>query len=89
MKIRITNISVVRTSMIIAGIYTLLVLVSSLIGVIMESINHADRVPFDPSMITTSLFIIVLGYCGIAIACAIYNLVAKWTGGIEITIEEK
>ena len=75
--------------MIIAGIYTLLVLVSSLIGVIMESINHADRVPFGPGMLTMAVFVIVLGYCGIAITCSIYNLVAKWTGGIEITVEEK
>ncbi len=33
-------------------------------------------------------FYAFFGFVSVAIACAIYNLIAGWTGGIEVEIEE-
>jgi hypothetical protein len=89
---RIKRIGVFQTSKVAAIILFVIALIFmipfSLIGTFA---GHAAG-PFFP--FAGGFFIIifpilygVMGFIMTAISCAIYNLVAKWTGGIEVEIE--
>lgn len=88
MKINIRSFSVVQTSKIVAVLYFVLSLLF---------------IPFlltaflaNPQMSKGAWFLVlapfaygIMGFVITAIMCLIYNLLAKWIGGIEFTTEEK
>ena len=98
MKRRLTNVSPLKlgiTLAVIYGIMSLVVLVPvflimSLVGAA-GARTGAQALP----VIFTGAFVIflpimyaVVGFLGGVIAAFVYNIVAKWTGGIEFTTEE-
>jgi len=97
MKRRLANVSPLKLGITLAVIYGIvsivflvpLFLVLSLVGA--ANGTKGGVVPF----IFSGVFVIflpiiyaVLGFIGGVIAAFVYNLVAKWTGGIEFTTEE-
>ena len=96
MKKRLTNVSPLKLGITLAVVYGIislvflvpLFLIFSLVSA--ASAAKSGAVPF----IFTGVFVIFLpviyaifGFIGGVIAAFIYNLVAKWTGGIEFTTE--
>ena len=97
MKRKLTNVSPLKLGITLAIIYGIISLVFLVPFFLILSLFGAasgakgGAVPF----IFTGVFVIflpiiyaVLGFIGGVIAAFIYNLVAKWTGGIEFTTEE-
>ena len=98
MKKRLTNVSPLKLGITLAVIYGImslvflvpLFLIFSVIGAASARTSvHALPVIF------TGVFVIflpviyaALGFIGGVIAAFIYNIVAKWTGGVEFTTEE-
>ena len=35
------------------------------------------------------ILMLVLGFLFMALFCALYNLVARWVGGVEFTVQDK
>jgi hypothetical protein len=98
MKKRLTNVNPVKLGITLAVIYGVMSLVFMvpffLILSLVGAASARTGVQALP-VIFTGVFVIflpiiyaVLGFIGGVIAAFIYNLVAKWTGGIEFTTEE-
>ena len=98
MNKRLTRIAVVKAGLVIGVLYGLLgcvavpifMFVGAAAGAAARSSGSA--VPFGFIFGIGALFIPVLygvmGFIVGLIAAAVYNLVAKWTGGVEITLED-
>jgi hypothetical protein len=99
MKKRLTNVNPLKLGITLAVVYGVisliiavpLFLIFSLFGAVGAARGGGQALP----AIFSGVFVIflpiiyaVLGFIGGVIAAFIYNLVAKWTGGIEFTTEE-
>ena len=97
MKKRLTNVSPLKLGITLAVIYGIMsliflvpfFLIFSVIGAVSARTGaHALPVIFSGVfVIFLPIIYAVLGFIGGVIAAFIYNLVAKWTGGIEFTTE--
>lgn len=91
---RIRRFSVIKTSNVVALIYMVVVAVFAVpIALIVAVAGTATDVPGTGAVggvvfaLAAILFYGLLGWVFTAIACAIYNLVASWIGGIEVQVE--
>jgi uncharacterized membrane protein len=86
LRYRLTRLGVHQTALIVAILYFILALIFvPFVYLVMRSTPTAK---FPPMMILlVPVFYAVFGYIMSAIACALYNLVASWAGGISITLE--
>lgn len=98
MKKRLANINPLKLGITLAIIYGVMSLIIAvplfLIMTLVGAANARTGAQALPA-IFSGVFVIflpviyaVLGFIGGVIAAFIYNLVAKWTGGIEFTTEE-
>ncbi len=81
---RISRFAVHRTSATIGFIYGLLGLV---FWPAVFLASESEKPPPKFFLLAAPLFFGVAGYLIIAAYCALYNLVARWTGGIEFRLE--
>jgi hypothetical protein len=98
MKKRLTYISPLKLGIVLGIIYGIMSLIFAVpFFLIFSMIGAASARPGAPALpvIFTGVFVIflpiiyaVLGFIGGVIAAFIYNLVAKWTGGIEFATQE-
>jgi len=98
MKKRLTNVSPLKLGITLAVIYGIMSLVFlvpfflifSVIGAVGARTGaHALPVIFSGVfVIFLPVIYAALGFIGGVIAAFIYNIVAKWTGGVEFTTEE-
>ena len=98
MKRRLTNVNPLKLGITLAVIYGVMSLIIAVPVFLFMSLagavgarTGAQALP----VVFSGVFVIflpvlyaVLGFIGGVIAAFIYNLVAKWTGGIEFTTEE-
>lgn len=93
---RVKKLGVYQTSKVAAVIFFLLSLVIILpVSLIANTFNHMGAnqgfpgFPFGGTMFFILLPILYafFGFITTAISCLVYNLVAKWTGGIELEFE--
>jgi len=86
---RITRFSVAQTAKVSAVLYALLGLLFTPFVLLAGALAPGGEGQF--SMIFALAFPVlyaVVGYVGVAVGCAIYNLVAGWVGGIEIELNQ-
>lgn len=95
---RVKRFVVYQTSKVAAIIIFLITLVFvvpfAIVGSIFGSMFGGND--FFPGFPIAGIFLVVLlpvfyavfGFISTAISCAVYNLIAKWTGGIELEFEE-
>jgi len=89
---RIKRIGVLKTSL-VAAIVLLFVSVIFVIpmGIIMALVSAFELSSFAiwsiPLIFILPIFYGVFGFISTAIVCLVYNLVAKWTGGVEVETE--
>lgn len=93
---RVKKLGVYQTSKVAAVIFFLLSLVIILpVSLIANTFNHMGPnqgfpgFPFGGTIffILLPLLYALFGFITTAISCVVYNLVAKWTGGIELEFE--
>ena len=97
---RLTNINPLQAGKVLAALYfgiSLLFIPFFLVAILVSSFAahaqpgfHADPVPAIAGvgvvfLIFVPLFYAILGFVGGALGALIYNLVAKFTGGLEMT----
>jgi len=91
---RVKRIGVYQTSKVAAIIIFLITLVFVVPFAIFGSMFGGND--FFPGFPIARIFLVILlpvfyaffGFISTAISCATYNLVAKWTGGIELEFDE-
>jgi len=91
-KMRITRISVHRTSLTLAIVNGALTLVAGLVvavlgGSILPAGLHANPSAFS-SIVVVPAIAFILGYVLSALCCWLYNVVSGRTGGMEFTVSE-
>ena len=92
MRKRLTHFSPVRTAWTIAVLYfvvfLILWIIFAIVSMVMKPQPDVDR----PAMIWGALIAVVIypiiGFVATLVSAWIYNLVAKWTGGIEFTLTD-
>jgi len=89
MKKQITHISVLQTSKVVALLYGLISLIYSIIGIFMVILGSGQVRIMGIIYIALPVIMLILGFFTMLLCCWIYNIVAKWVGGIEFTIEDK
>jgi ABC-type transport system involved in cytochrome c biogenesis permease component len=91
-KKRIKKIGVLQTSKVIAVYALIIALLTIIIGVILISLDNLDG-GFGYETISQIIMLLIglpiLSFISTALSCLLYNLASKWTGGIEIYLEEK
>jgi hypothetical protein len=87
MKSRIARVSVHQTSKTLAFIYFLLALVILPFGLVVSLVSPVDQTVPAIFWVFFPVVYACLAYVGFAIACGIYNFVAKRAGGIEFQTE--
>ncbi|MGD1087251.1 MAG: hypothetical protein ABR955_00795 [Verrucomicrobiota bacterium] len=99
MQKRLTHIAPVKLGIVLAvvyGVMSLIIIVPFFLLHSLASVANTAKTGSQglPAIFTGGFLIFlpviyaVIGFIGGAIAALIYNLVAKWTGGIEFTTEE-
>jgi hypothetical protein len=99
MQKRLTHIAPVKLGIVLAivyGVMSLIIIVPIFLLYSLAGVANTAKIgPQGLPAIFTGVFLIflpiiyaVIGFIGGVIAALIYNLVAKWTGGIEFTTEE-
>jgi len=96
MKKRIRRFSVLQTSWVAAVILFCVMLIFMLpMGLIFSMMGKSGLMPGGfPGFGGAFFFILpflygIMGFVMTAISCLIYNLIAGWTGGIELEFEEE
>ncbi|MFC3531810.1 hypothetical protein ACFOLG_06380 [Vogesella facilis] len=89
MKKRLSKISPLQSAKTLAVLYFLISLPMLLIMVPVLLLAPGEHAPSGMMLIALPLLYAVLGFLGTLIAAWLYNLAAKWTGGIEITVSEQ
>lgn len=98
--VRIRRFGIIKTANVAAAIYAVIVLFFSLVVLVPMTLLGVAMVPNGGgaalgagvagvlifALIGTALYA-AMGWVMTAIACAIYNLVAGWVGGIEVQVE--
>lgn len=100
-KRRVISISVVQAGLVMGGLYALIALVFSLLLLVFGvlallvgagSSDAAAALGGGLGMIVIAVIIPIvygaMGFVGGVVVAAIYNLIAKFTGGIEVTVAE-
>ncbi len=95
MKRRIRRFSVLQTSWVAAVILFCVMLIFMIpMGLIFSIIGKSGLLPVEFPGFGGALFFIlpffygIIGFIITAISCLIYNLIAGWTGGIELEFDE-
>jgi hypothetical protein len=98
MKKRLSRIAPLKTGVVLGVLYALLSLLMVPVfmlagaGAMKAAQQNGAQVPFGFIFGIGALFLPVLygvaGFIFGVIAAAVYNLVAKWTGGLEIVLDE-
>ncbi len=89
MKKQITHISVVQTSKVLALLYTLISLIYTFVGIPMAIFGSGKVRLVGIVYIFMPVVMLVIGFVMLLLCCWLYNVVANWVGGIEVTVEDK
>lgn len=88
MKKRITRFGVYQTAKVFGVMYFFLTAIFAIpFGLIALVSGLGNEIGFSGGFILLVPFLYALiGFLFSALGCAIYNLIAKWTGGIEVEV---
>ena len=88
MKKQITRISVLQSSRIVVALYALMGFLYTLAGILMLAFGGSEMRVMAIAYIAMPLIMAVLGWVFFAIFAALYNLLAKWLGGVEVEVKD-
>lgn len=84
MKKRLINISPLQQGIVLGALYGVLTLIAAPFIIIIELVRGAGIGAF--AAIILPVIYAVIGFIAGVITAWVYNLVAKWTGGIEFVL---
>ncbi len=88
MKKQIKRVSVVQTSKVVAVFYVLISLIYAVIGALMVAFGSGQIKAMGTMYIFMPILMGLFGFIMMLLSCWLYNVAAKWVGGIEFTEEE-
>ena len=88
MKIHITSISLFQTAKVIALLFFVFSLPILGLMMLMSSFTPGSKPPMTGMMLAIPFIQLILGFIFTITGAWVYNLVAKWGGGIEFTTSE-
>ena len=89
MNVRITRIAQFQTAKVIAALYFVLAVVGVVLFFLMSLVSPAARPPYSfVFMLLTPFLYALIGFVITFIATWLYNVVARFVGGIEYTTTE-
>lgn len=88
MKKQITRISILQSSKIIVALYVLFGFIYTLIGIPLIIFGGKDMMIMGVIYAAMPLIMGILGFIFFALFAAIYNLLAKWLGGVEVVVSD-
>ena len=88
MRKRISRIAPVQLGKVCAVLYAIFSIPIAVIMAIAASFAPQDSGMSFGFIVAMPVFYVVLGFVFMAIGALIYNLVAKWVGGVEYVTEE-
>ena len=88
MKKQLSRISILQSSKITTVLYVLMGLIYTLIGIPMLILGGEKLKMIAIIYILMPIFMGIFGFVFFVIFCAIYNLLAKWLGGIEVEVKD-
>lgn len=88
MKKQITRVSVLQTSKVVTILYALMSLLYSVIGLFMVLFGSGEIRVMGFIYLFMPVLMAVLGFIMMLLCCWLYNVVAKWVGGVEFTVAD-
>lgn len=89
MKKRLLRVSPLQSAKTLAVLYLLISLPLLLVMVPIVLLTPGEHPPMIGMLIGFPLLYGVAGFIGTLLAAWFYNLAARWTGGIEVTVGEQ
>lgn len=86
MKKQITRISILQSSKIATALYFLIGFIYSLIGIPMMLFGNKQIQIMGIIYLFMPIVMAIFGFVFFVIFAAIYNLLSKWLGGVEIEV---
>ena len=87
MKKQLTRISILQSSKTVTALYVLLGFIYTLIGIPMLMFGGEQLKVMAIIYIAMPIVMTILGFVFFAIFAALYNLIARWLGGIEVEVK--
>ncbi len=88
MKKQLIRISILQSSKIMTALYVLLGFIYTLIGIPMVIFGGAELRIIGIIYVLMPAILGVVGFVFFVIFAALYNLLAKWLGGIEFEVKD-
>ncbi len=86
MKKQLTRISILQSSKIVTALYVLISSIYTLIGIPLLIFGGEELKVMAIIYILMPVIMAIFGFIFFAIFAALYNLLAKWLGGIEVEV---
>ncbi|MBM4128246.1 MAG: DUF4339 domain-containing protein [Nitrospira sp.] len=88
MKKQVTAISILQSSKLITALYVIVGIVYTLIGIPMILFGGKDMKIVGIIYLAGPILSGIFGFISFAIFAAIYNVLARWLGGIEVVVSD-
>ncbi len=88
MKKQITRISILQSSKILVALYVLFGFVYTLIGIPLIIFGGKEMMIMGVIYAAMPVLMGIFGFIFFALFAAIYNLLAKWLGGVEVVVSD-
>ncbi len=88
MKKQIIRVSILQSSKIVTALYTLMGFIYTLIGIPMFIFCDGKLKIMAIIYILMPIVMAIFGFIFFVIFAAIYNLLARWLGGVEVEVKD-
>jgi hypothetical protein len=88
MKKQITRISILQSSKILVALYVLFGFVYTLIGIPLIIFGGKEMMIMGVIYAAMPVLMGIFGFIFFALFAAVYNLLAKWLGGVEVVVSD-
>ncbi len=88
MKKQITRISILQSSKILVALYVLFGFVYTLIGIPLIMFGGKETMIMGIIYAAMPVIMGIFGFIFFALFAAVYNLLAKWLGGVEVVVSD-
>ena len=88
MKKQITRISILQSSKILVALYVLFGFIYTLIGIPLIIFGGKEMMIMGVIYAAMPVLMGIFGFIFFALFAAIYNLLAKWLGGVEVVVSD-
>ena len=88
MKKQITRISILQSSKILVALYVLFGFIYTLVGIPLIIFGGKEMMIMGVIYAAMPLLMGIFGFIFFALFAAVYNLLAKWLGGVEVVVSD-